>query len=330
MFHPSRLSGTLGRLRMAERVDESLAYLSAQTAAVAPAISNTLQTARRNVAEGRRLCPSVYATYFETVAALEEDRFAEAAQLSCDLATLTSSEQLPLATFAMSESSLGPSRHRQVSLHFSDGYFGQSFLGEPSAEAVSIRTDQVQRALQRMQSAVPELYAELEETISEIIFANGAIGADGYTFDGASSLEYWGAIVLNTAVKKTDLQVFEMLAHECGHNILFALSPVEFFVYNTDEERHASPLREDPRPLDGIYHATFVTARMHYAVTRLAQSGQLTSAGERQEAVRLTELYRSHFDAGHSVLARHANFTPSGERIMADTKAYMDRSLQVG
>ena len=32
----------------------------------------------------------------------------------------------------------------------------------------------------------------------------------------------------------------------------------ELFVLNPDWERFPSPLREDPRPMDGIYHATFV------------------------------------------------------------------------
>jgi HEXXH motif-containing protein len=327
MFYPSRLSGALGRMRVAQRVHDSLAYLLDAADAQAAGVSTNLKTACRNISDRAHVCPSACAIYFETVEALEKDEIAEAEALTAELAALSSLEQPRLAMFAMSAASLGSTRHGLVSRHFADGYFGRSFLGEPPEQAVSVRMDQVRRALQRMRSAVPELYAEIKETISEIIFAHGSAGADGYTFDGASSLEYWGAIALNTAVKKTDIQVFEMLAHECGHNILFALSPEEFFVYNTDDERHPSPLREDPRPLDGIYHATFVTARMHYAIARLAEPGDLSSE-EGEEAVKLLALYRSHFDAGYGVLEQHARYTPTGARIMADTKAYMDRSLR--
>ncbi len=327
MFLPSRLSGTLGRLRVAQRIHDSLAYLSDEIDTKYPAISDNLNTACRIISEEMRINPSTCATYFEIVAALEDDRFADAEALSNDLIDLTKSEQPALAMFTMTASSLGDVRHELVSRHFADGYFGKSFLCEPTADDVKVRAEQVRQALLRMQSTVPELYAEVAETISEIIFARGNVGADSYTFDGASSLEYWGAIVLNTAVKKTDLQVFEMIAHESGHNTLFALSPDEFFVYNTDDERHASPLRDDPRPLDGIYHATFVTARMHYAISRLAASGQIVTVEEQREAVRLLELYRNNFDAGYDVLSRHARYTPSGKNIMDETKIYMDRGL---
>ncbi|MBL6431916.1 MAG: hypothetical protein HPM95_15385 [Alphaproteobacteria bacterium] len=57
--------------------------------------------------------------------------------------------------------------------------------------------------------------------------------------------------------------------HEAAHGTLFAMSPVEFYVFNPENERYSSPLRLDPRPLDGIYHATFVLARMHIAMREL-------------------------------------------------------------
>lgn len=47
---------------------------------------------------------------------------------------------------------------------------------------------------------------------------------------------------------------------------------------NSPEELFPSPLRMDPRPMDGIYHATFVTTRMHRAVKGLIESGILSAA----------------------------------------------------
>jgi hypothetical protein len=40
-------------------------------------------------------------------------------------------------------------------------------------------------------------------------------------------------------------------------------------VENEVEELYPSPLRSDPRPIDGVVYATYVTARMDYAVTSL-------------------------------------------------------------
>jgi hypothetical protein len=48
----------------------------------------------------------------------------------------------------------------------------------------------------------------------------------------------------------------QMLAHESSHNLLFGFSADESLVENSPEELFPSPLRMDPRPMDGICHAT--------------------------------------------------------------------------
>lgn len=274
------------------------------------------------------MSPSAFSLYFDLIPALEDDRFDEANALA---ATLIKELQRPAydspELLMMTRENLGVVRHDLVAKHFSDPYFGEAYLLSPDATAASIRMQQVSKALLRMERHVPELHGEITQTIREIIFAGSkpVTSPEDYSFDGASSLEYWGAIALNTSIRKSDLQVFEMLAHESGHNTLFALSPYDFFVFNPDDERHPSPLRDDPRPLDGIYHATFVLARMHYAIRRLLQSEDI-SIEERGEGESLLRLYQRHFESGHSVLDQHADYTASGARIMAEAKSYMDRN----
>ena len=55
-------------------------------------------------------------------------------------------------------------------------------------------------------------------------------------------------------------------------------------VANEAEELYPSPLRNDPRPMDGVVHATYVIARMHYTMERLLESGLLTDEEEREAA----------------------------------------------
>jgi HEXXH motif-containing protein len=58
--------------------------------------------------------------------------------------------------------------------------------------------------------------------------------------------------------------------------LLFGFGMGKPLVENHEHERYTSPLRGDPRPMDGVVHATYVVARMHYAVTRMLDSGLLT------------------------------------------------------
>ena len=42
----------------------------------------------------------------------------------------------------------------------------------------------------------------------------------------------------------------------------------------------SSPLRTDPRPMDGVVHATYVVARMHQTISRLLDAGVLSETDQ--------------------------------------------------
>jgi HEXXH motif-containing protein len=116
--------------------------------------------------------------------------------------------------------------------------------------------------------------------------------------------------------------VCEVLAHESAHSLLFGFTVDEALQDNPDEELYASPLRVDPRPMDGIYHATFVSARMHWAMTRLAESGLLTEE-QREKAYAAAASDLTNFDAGYGVVAAHGVLTDTGAALMRGAHDYM-------
>ena len=77
------------------------------------------------------------------------------------------------------------------------------------------------------------------------------------------------------------LSLLETLAHEAAHSLLFGIQISGPLVLNPDDARFASPLRVDLRPMDGVYHATFVSARMHFAMQELLASGLLKGEADR-------------------------------------------------
>ena len=87
----------------------------------------------------------------------------------------------------------------------------------------------------------------------------------------------------------------------------------EFLVHNPDDELHASPLRSDPRPLDGTFHATFVSARMHYAHSHALETGVLSKREQKQSRKALV-WRRTAFQDGLKTLNEHASLTPLGDK----------------
>jgi HEXXH motif-containing protein len=123
-------------------------------------------------------------------------------------------------------------------------------------------------------------------------------------------------------MKKTDLELAETIAHEAAHNALFALAPVDGVVENDDSERYSSPLRVDPRPMNGIYHATFVLARMCFAMREVAAS-PTAPAALAEEARKLSEQSARLFLDGHKIVLEHAVLTHEGREIMRNAAEYM-------
>ena len=91
---------------------------------------------------------------------------------------------------------------------------------------------------------------------------------------------------------------------------------------NPDDRLYPSPLRADPRPMDGIYHATYVSARLCWAMRRLSEESGLDSE-TRMAAKTAAEADMRNFAAGHAVVVEHADLTETGQALMVEAEAYM-------
>lgn len=197
----------------------------------------------------------------------------------------------------------------------------------PPADVLARALTVGQAALARLDGAAPELAGEMRALLNDVVLVVGA-GDDGLIFDGATSFFCWGTLFLNAAEHGSVVAMVDGLAHESAHALLFGLSQGEPFVRNAADERHPSPLRRDPRPLDGIFHAVFVSARMAYAMDRLEAAGALVpSEREEAEAAR-AHAVRAFFD-GLGTLEAHADLTPLGRALLDDARAYMGRHANV-
>jgi hypothetical protein len=74
--------------------------------------------------------------------------------------------------------------------------------------------------------------------------------------------------------------------------------------------------------MDGIYHATFVSARMHWAMSRLGESGLLDDA-TRDAALAAAAADARNFELGYAVVAEHGRLTATGRALMNGAREYM-------
>jgi HEXXH motif-containing protein len=168
----------------------------------------------------------------------------------------------------------------------------------------------------------PALAGEIDALVSEVIFALPEASEADIALHGASTFFAWGALLLNPLPHPDRLGMAEALVHESAHSLLHGLTMGRPLVENDEAERFPSPLRQDPRPMEGLVHAGYVLARMHLAMSAMLDSGLLEEA-EQAEARRRLQQTRRDFEDAAAVIRAHARFTPTGAEAFAGALAYM-------
>lgn len=131
--------------------------------------------------------------------------------------------------------------------------------GIPAAELPELAA-----ALHQAADLINELDAGMADELQEYVRQVRLV--DSKVIGGMSSVRFFGTVFLsrpsrNSSEKELAERFFGGLVHETSHLHLHALMAQDPLVLNRDE-RFESPLRRDRRPMLGIYHASFVLARL--------------------------------------------------------------------
>ena len=305
--------------RMRSRLADSLRYILTQGEGVLTVPHDRLQKFLTDL-ESRPVSPLAFSFYNDVVLAIEEDDVEKASQLLTELTTL------PPRAGGLEIIELADPKHDAIAARYArflnDDPSISFEIFPPSKQIAEKCRAQIRDAFALLDAGDPELAGEIRALLREIVLAAGNKDPKAYTFDGASSFMLWGAIILNADRGDGAIGMVQMLAHESAHNLLFGFSADEALVENTPDELFSSPLRKDPRPMDGIYHATFVTARMHRVVRQLLESGILDAAAKEKALKDLAENARL-FKHGIETVQKFARLSPLGTSVMRGASDYM-------
>jgi len=261
-----------------------------------------------------------FARYYDLVEAIVDDRFRDAEQLFVELAAARPWDG-GLDVKVLGSSELGSESDRYERMMNSDPTLDIGFM-PPKPELAEAFRERLAKGLELLDRGLPELAGEFRAIVRQIVISGGD-PTKSLQFDGGSHYRLWGALFLNAEFHPDALAVVEVLAHESAHSLLFGFCTQLPLVENDEDELYSSPLRPDPRPLEGIFHATYVSARMHWAMTQIARSGVL-SPEEVEKAHAAAKADLDNFYSGYEVVAEHARMTPVGVELMTEAKAYMD------
>lgn len=207
-------------------------------------------------------------------------------------------------------------RWYEQAFSFNDLPHGGLKLTAPDLTAVERSQDWLARGESLLRVAAPEVHAEW--IAFRPVWLLASVTDDSVqSFGGYSSSLIWGTIAIN-ANRQNFADLLIQTIHELAHQLLFALAMDVPLAFNDPFATYASPLRQDPRPMDGVLHACFVSARVAQVLAQLEAATVWADIGAADQQMLKAER-RSSMQAVREALPtidHHAQLSALGERVV--------------
>lgn len=268
-----------------------------------------------------RIKPGLFGRYYKLVLALENGDADQARALSNEI-RLNARHHQEFEILTLTDADLGPEKEIYTNVINPDPKGTPWIVSPRSSHGFG---PLVVNSIQVIEEADAELSTELFGLVTQIVGASGFRGPGARPFGSASSLMLWGLLLIDAERYGSVLEMIQGIVHKSAHLLLFAHSIYEPLVTNAIDERFISPLRSDPRPMDGVFHATFVTARLHRVNKTLLECFERLEAPpfSRDELDQKLHLYRDLYFRGLETVQKHGKLTATGQRIIEETVDYM-------
>lgn len=190
---------------------------------------------------------------------------------------------------------------------------------------------EIDQVLADLELATPVWHQEFHCLVNTVVLATSH--GEQARYNGASAFASWGAILLNPIHAGNVFNLAVTLIHESSHLKLFYAYLDDYVVLNDPDQSYYSPLRRSNRPMNGIFHAGYVTVRMASFLGDLlkskSQSRVIASIGEQAAWAKLgsyCEVVQDCFD----VIDLHAELTDKGQELLLAMKDEHIRLRSIG
>lgn len=220
----------------------------------------------------------------------------------------------------LSEKELGPTACDLLRRAYCDDAGLTADLRAPGVEGTKQAVAKINLAREMLQTYAPDWAREFDLLAPQIYLAvNEDPTKNG--FGGATVFAAFGSILVNSDKIDRLPTVLMTLVHESSHAKLFLYHLDDPVLLNKDTERYTSPLRSSPRPMEGIFHAAWVSARMVQSATCILDNGFCGPDAEelRRQSTQASIIYQ---DCATEI-QRHARMTPLGRQLFDDAQRAM-------
>ena len=264
-----------------------------------------------------KISPGIFARYYDLVFALNDENFLLAQRLIQEILSILS-ETIRFEIIPYSKKALGDDHERFPRLLFTS-YSPTNPLVSPDQNLYNAHAEKLKQAIEIIRTVDNNIYREIDALLLQVIITvHNEQSKSVRPYAGGSSFMTWGAIFINAKLYRSLYQVVEFYVHELTHCVLFGYSCNEPLVLNPTSESYQSPLRTDPRPMDGIYHATLVCARLALFMKKWAD---ISAIDDKHWLEQQQTIYLQRFFDGTSVIKKYARLSTRGSHIFKEAES---------
>ena len=178
------------------------------------------------------------------------------------------------------------------------------------------RSERLTEAIEIISRTDPDIHREIEAFLVRIYLAATAreLCREGLRW---RDLALHVGLILHQrrCFTRTRWDAMQFLVHEITHSLLFGLSIEEPLVRNAPDESYKSPLRSEPRPMDGIFHATLVCGRLA-DFNKVLLDRQIVEGNDRERSIAAVADNLRLFRDGVAVINRHGKLSKKGRLLL--------------
>lgn len=309
------------RRRVNEILHTDLQRFARTSAKILPGLAAEAAASIKTVDVERRLNPLLFSLHWQLVSGLKAQDFARVAGALGELRQAAEHglyadgfqvENLQWDTLDREITAflIGPDGPRTPS-------GGLPEIRRLSTETFKSASTWVEEAIPALREIDPEIYGEFD------CFVSGLRLFTGRAARGITSSQCWGKILLRVPDPgpETDepiMYFLDHITHETSHIVLHAIMSTDPLIINGFTGLYSAPIRWDPRPLYGIYHAMFVLSRISRVLDSYSKHSQ------RPEVEVGRDIAAQRFYKGYSTISEHGDLTEPGRQVLESCKRLVD------
>jgi hypothetical protein len=262
----------------------------------------------------RKQDPGVFARYYDLITALTSNQIVSANLLLDEIIERAAGPASYFEIVPYARQHLGPDYERFPRLLFAE-YSQTNPMASPSDSQSAESTRMLEEAIAIVSQVDMGIHKEIKALLVRIHLATASKDPSAKRFGGVTSLLTWGASFINIEFYKTRWDAVQFLVHEITHSLLFGLSFDEPLVQNAPDESYNSPLRSDPRPMDGVFHAALVCGRLADFNRAWLDSG-LAEGTDRENSKKAVADNLRSFQDGVEVINKHGKLSEQARQLV--------------